>query len=62
LVYGVTVLTVRPVHLECDLRSTLSHLMRQCHCFVQHATLRDEARATLAALNEHRRAQGLGPL
>lgn len=62
LVDGYPVASLQPCHLECELRSTMSHFMRQCHCFVQHATVRDEARATLAALNEHRCEQGLGPL
>lgn len=53
---------VRTIHLECDLRAVLSHTMRQCRCFAQHPTLRAEARATLAALNEQRREQGMGPL
>lgn len=52
----------RPAHMECDLRSTLSHIFRQCHCFVQHPDLRTEARATLAAINAERARHGMGPM
>jgi hypothetical protein len=53
---------IRPVHLECDLRSTLSHWMRQCRCFVPDRGLRDEARATLEAVNAQRARHGFGPM
>jgi hypothetical protein len=46
----------RPAHLECDLRSTLSHLYRQCPCYARHPSIRAEAQATLAAINARRRA------
>jgi hypothetical protein len=51
-----------PVHLECHLRSTMSHVVRQCRCFVPDRSLRDEARATLVAVNEWRAEIQLGPL
>lgn len=53
--------SVEPLHLECDLRS-VSHLYRQCRCYVQHPTLRSEGLATLMVINETRREQGMGPL
>jgi hypothetical protein len=54
--------SLRPVHLECHLRSTMSHAMKQCGCYVPGRSLRDEARATLVALNERRAEIHLGPL
>lgn len=59
---GQHVATVQPVHLECDLRSTLSHVFGQCCCFVQHPTVRSEALAVLMAINDERARQGIGPL
>jgi hypothetical protein len=52
----------RAVHLECHLRSTMSHVVQQCRCFVPGRSLRDEARATLVAVNEWRAETQLGPL
>jgi hypothetical protein len=53
---------LRPVHLECSLRTSLSHIYQQCRCHVQHASLRAEALATLAAINADRASEGNGPL
>lgn len=52
----------RPVHLECQLRSTLSHIYHQCGCYFPDRSLRDEALATLAAINADRVSEGNGPL
>lgn len=53
---------VAPIHMECQLRGVLSHFHRQCACYVQHASRRDEARATLAAVDADRALAGLGPM
>lgn len=50
---------LRPVHLECSLRADLSHIFGQRG---QHASLRAEALATLAAINADRASEGHGPL
>ena len=52
----------RPAHLECDLRGIMSHIMRECQCFVAHESLRVEALVTLVAINRQRAEQGMGPL
>lgn len=57
--YGVV---IAPQHLECHLRSSMSHIYGQCHCFVAHPSVRAEALATLDAINAQRAGQGLGPL
>lgn len=62
LVDGETVYSIRPAHLECDLRGIFSHIYQPCHCFVPNRSLREEARATLTAINEQRAAQGFGPM
>lgn len=54
--------TWQPVHLECHLRGTMSHQYKQCHCYVPDRSVRDEARATLVAVNAQRAEQGTGPL
>lgn len=59
---GDWIAKIYPVHLECDLRSTLSHIFQQCHCFVPDRSLRDEARATLDAINTQRATEGFGPM
>lgn len=54
--------TWQPVHLECHLRGTASHLYEQCRCYVPGRSVRAEALATLAAINAQRAEQGHGPL
>lgn len=51
-----------PMHLECYLRGTASHQYEQCGCYVPGRSVRDEARATLVAINADRAEQGMGPL
>jgi len=56
---------VAPVHMECDLRSFLSHLLKTCACHgdgVEYPSVRAEALATLDAENARRAAHGLGPM
>jgi len=59
---GVAVGTWAPMHLECYLRGTMSHLYEQCRCYVPGRSLREEARATLGAINVARAEEGFGPL
>jgi hypothetical protein len=51
-----------PMHLECYMRGTMSHSFKQCRCYVPRRSLREEAKATLEALNAERAKQGWGPL
>lgn len=53
---------MRPIHMECELRATMSHCARQCECFTTHPSARAEALATLRVFNEWRATRGLGPL
>lgn len=53
---------ISPVHLECHLRSTMSHVYGQCGCFVLERSLREEALGVLGAVNVMRAEHGMGPL
>lgn len=61
--------SVEPTHLECDLRSSLGnakHLSGGCRytgdCQDEPGTMREQARAVLAYLNDQRRRAGMGPM
>lgn len=55
--------TVGAIHMECDMRGILSHSLGVCRCHTgREDTPREEARATLAALNERRAQRGEAPL
>lgn len=59
---GEPVSAWEPMHLECYLRGTMSHQYEQCRHYVPGRSLREEAKATLAAINAQRTEQGYGPL
>jgi len=42
----------RPAHVECLVRPVMSHFLRQCACYAPDRSVREEARATMAALRK----------